>query len=417
MANEMVLGYVDQFVPVIWEASLWYIEQNFIMPRLVKTFTDASNWAPRQVTQYEETSVTENLGELEDLTPNLLERHMRAQLTPAEHGTQHLLTDRRVEGDTDNILARAAEAIGFSLGKHLEQKLLGDIATVTGGSVGASNASLTWANLYQARARLAASGIPGPYRVVMHEYQWLNLALAVNIAQTNSNVGPLRIREDIQSRYYQASVGPDMDIFISNYLPITGSGASAYATGAIFSRDAVAWDLRRGLRIEPDRDPSLRSAELNATWVYGHGLWQPERGVRLVGLAAAPGSDVTVNAQLLIAGVADDLTPTATDSVTYTFTVVNTGSVVAREIVAIITDDADFTFTSESAQVSQGVFNESTLTWNIGSLAPGDSAYIRFVEVSGGSGSSDVTLTIDDADGVIPPLAADATYTVSVTVS
>ena len=63
------------------------------------------------------------------------------------------------------------------------------------------------------------------------------------------------------------------------------------------------------------------------------------------------------------------------------------------------------------------MFNESTLTWNIGSLAPGDSAYIRFVEVSGGSGSSDVTLTIDDADGVIPPLAADATYTVSVTVS
>jgi hypothetical protein len=47
---------------------------------------------------------------------------------------------------------------------------------------------LTWALIYEARARLRANNIPGPYSVVLHEYQWLDLAEAANLAAiTNAN--------------------------------------------------------------------------------------------------------------------------------------------------------------------------------------------------------------------------------------
>ena len=63
-----------------------------------------------------------------------------------------------------------------------------------------------------------------------------------------------------------------------------------YATGAIFNREALALDLRRGMRIEPDRDPSRRWTELNTTMVYATGTWRSDWGIKLVSDATAPAS-------------------------------------------------------------------------------------------------------------------------------
>lgn len=61
-----------------------------------------------------------------------------------------------------------------------------------------------------------------------------------------------------------------------------------YALGAMFTRDAMALDLRRPLRIEPERDASMRWTELNSTMVYAYGKWRPERGVILKSDASTP---------------------------------------------------------------------------------------------------------------------------------
>lgn len=70
---------------------------------------------------------------------------------------------------------------------------------------------------------------------------------------------------------------------------ITTPGAG-YATGAIFNREALALDLRRSLRIEPERDASRRHTELNATMVYAVGQWRSDWGVQIQSLATAPNS-------------------------------------------------------------------------------------------------------------------------------
>lgn len=68
----------------------------------------------------------------------------------------------------------------------------------------------------------------------------------------------------------------------------TTTQGSNYANSAIYSRDALAFDLRRGIRIEPQRDASRRGVELNATAVYAAGEWRHDRGVVLRSDASAP---------------------------------------------------------------------------------------------------------------------------------
>lgn len=66
---------------------------------------------------------------------------------------------------------------------------------------------------------------------------------------------------------------------------VAGAG---YATAGFFAREAIAYDIRRGLVIEPDRKPSLRGTELNATHWYAHGVWRSYLGIKIISDATSP---------------------------------------------------------------------------------------------------------------------------------
>jgi hypothetical protein len=59
-------------------------------------------------------------------------------------------------------------------------------------------------------------------------------------------------------------------------------------TAGIFSPMALALDVRRAPRIEPERDASRRATELNLSAVYAHGVWRPKFGVKLISDATVP---------------------------------------------------------------------------------------------------------------------------------
>lgn len=402
MASETTYGIVKQYVPAIWEAALMYIKYNFTMSGLLKTFSNMQGFTPRYTTQYTEGTVTSNLGELQDLTPQLITRNLLAALQPAEHGTQYVLTDRRVESDTEDILADAAEKIGYEMGKKLEVDLLTDFGNLTGGYVGSAGSSLTWQNIYEGRTRLAAAGVPAPYNVVLHEYQWHDLATAANIVSIASTsagaAAPLTVRNDIQGRYYVASMG-DMNFFTSGLVPIDGNDD---ATGAMFNPNALALDMRRGLRVEPQRDASLRLTELNATMVYAHGIWRPTWGVKIISDASALGTAITQNSDIAISGSVSSATAGTGVSVTYDIVIVNNSTVIATGITVTMTVPSGGTISS--TETTQGEYNTTTNIWNAGSLAPGDSGRIRIV------GSYSTTGTKNFVGTVSAAVPVDASY-------
>lgn len=114
-----------------------------------------------------------------------------------------------------------------------------------------------------------------------------------NVAVSGSAGGPYTIT------FQGALAGANVPLLVLKNNLLTGgttpsvgivqtTAGVGYATGAIFNRDAIALDLRRPMRIEPQRDASFRRSELNTTMVYGVGQWRSEWGIQIQTKATAP---------------------------------------------------------------------------------------------------------------------------------
>lgn len=285
MANETTYALIPSLLPDIWEMALMYAQETFFMPTIVKTFNDQSGMQDRKSTEYGGGTVATGLGETTDLDSErqAFTRSALSTLTPAEIGTQYLVSDRRMDSDDADVMTDLAQHIGYTIFKQVESDLVGNFGSLTGGTIDNTGGTLTWQNIYNGRALLAAAAIPPPYHVVIHEYQWLDLATAANIASIGQ-AGSLRIRDDIQSRYYVGTIG-DMDFYTTGTEVISEGTA---VTAAIFNMNALALDVRRSMRLELERDASLRGTEVNATMIYGHGAWRPTWGVQIISDATAP---------------------------------------------------------------------------------------------------------------------------------
>ena len=111
------------------------------------------------------------------------------------------------------------------------------------------------------------------------------LAIAANIAGL-SNAGYVTFRDEIQRQYQVRQVDTDFYLYIT---PNCGTNTAARNFCGVFNAQALGLDLRRGLKIAPQRDESARLLELNATIWYGAGLIQPTFGIQIIGtVLAAP---------------------------------------------------------------------------------------------------------------------------------
>lgn len=283
MANETSYALISSLLPSIYEAALMYAQENFVMPMLVTVHSDHNGMQDRIYSKYAGGTVVTGLGETTDLTTQAFTRASLVTLTPAEIGTQFVVTDRRMDSDDVDVMTDLSQHIGYTVFKQVEAHLAATFSSLTAGTIGSAGSAMSWTTLYQARSVLAAGAIPPPYNVVLHEYQWLDLALAANIAGAATS-GPMRFRDDIQSRYYVASVG-DMDIYTTG-TEVISAGTAVY--GGIFSRRAIALDIRRALRIELERNASLRSTEVNATMIYAHGVLDATYGAAILSDGSAP---------------------------------------------------------------------------------------------------------------------------------
>lgn len=272
---------VDSLINDIYSAALVVARENARMSALVQNFGDQTGMTPRKVTQYG-TSTFNALGEADDMIPAQFSRTLLSTLTPTEYGDAFLLTDQRVESDPENVRRDAA----FELGMGMAQKIDIDIAShfdeLTGGTIVSAGGTITWGNIFSAISILEASQAPRPYVAVLDPFQWNRLAQAVIPAGAQTNAPG--IQDEVVRRYVLMQVG-GVDLITSSN--VQGHGGTA-AYGAVFSQSALALDMRRAPRLEPQRDASRRAWELNMTAVYAAGVWRPAYGVAIVADASVP---------------------------------------------------------------------------------------------------------------------------------
>ena len=276
---------ISTYIQTIYEDAMFVARENNMASRLVTVFTDTNDEAKsRSSSEYGQATIN-TIGETDDLTGQSFTPSVLQTLTPAEAGGQFFLTDTRVSADPFGVRNDAAMELGLATAKKINTDVLGDLASLTGGTVGAAGTTITWGHFFAAHAQLVNTKAPPPYRCILHTYQWAQLAKAASIA-ASTQPAPVGVVDDVMRRWFVGSVA-DTDIFITSDITVD---ATDDANGGMFSPIAMALDMRRAPRLEPERDASRRGWELNFTTVYAHGVWRPAFGILMTFDAAKPTS-------------------------------------------------------------------------------------------------------------------------------
>lgn len=271
---------ISAYVNTIFEDAMFIARDNSLMQPLVRTFNDTQGMALRKNSQYGTASITQ-VAETDDLVSQTFNPSVIATLTPAEYAGQVFITDLRMESDPFGARDDAAVELGVAMAQSIEHNILSTFTSLTGGTVGAAGSLLTWGYFSAAMTLLRNQNAPLPYAAVLSPNMYHNLAKSATVAGATSSAAP-NFADDVTRRWWVNSFGP-VDIYLSSNI---AAGTAVY--GAMFSRQAIAYDERRAPRLEPQRDASRRGLELNMSTVYGYGVWRPRFGVTIVADGSAP---------------------------------------------------------------------------------------------------------------------------------
>lgn len=274
---------ISSFINTIFEGAVLVARDNNVMTGLVRTFNDRTGVATRQNSQYGGASVNA-IGETDDLVGQAFTPSSIATLTPSEVGAQYFLTDTRRESDPFAVANDASQDLGLAMATKLETDLISSFSSLTGGTVGTAGSLITWGYFLAMEAQLKAQKAPYPYFFVCHPYQWYQLAKAASVASSVATNAPESLKDEINTAFFVRQMG-GVSIFVSSNFTID---ANADTKPAMFSRDALALDMRRAPRIEPERDASRRGYELNLSAIYAKGVWRPTFGVQGIFDCTAP---------------------------------------------------------------------------------------------------------------------------------
>jgi len=272
------------YMQTLFEDAWFVARDENIMARLALNFVESDEAKTRTASAHDEATMVA-IGETDDLQSQTFTPSTGEVLTPAEVGAQYFITDKRVSSDPFGVRNDAAMELGQATAKKINTDLVGDFASLTGGTIGAAGTTITWGHFFAAEAVLKNANAPPPFRCVLHVYQWHRLASAASIANTTVGNSPW-LQDEITKRWFVGNVA-NVDIFITSDITVDTSDD---AIGGMYSPTAIALDMRRAPRLEPERDASRRGFELNMTTVYAHGVWRPAFGVAMKFDAATPTS-------------------------------------------------------------------------------------------------------------------------------
>lgn len=187
-----------------------------------------------------------------------------AEITALERGVLVSLTDLSAESAGEDVAAAIGRQIGDAMAKKVDTELANLFAGFSN-TVGSGAREITVEDLFKAAATLRANQAPGPYVCVLHPYQAYQIKTQLAGAGNTNMVNPSDIgNEALRSGFVGNIAG--MNVFESTV--ISGDSAGAFV-GAAMASDALGFMIKRNMRIEEQRDASLRATELVGSMAYG----------------------------------------------------------------------------------------------------------------------------------------------------
>ena len=272
MANETTSSTISELYTEIVAEALFVAQEQSIMRGLVKNYTIAGGGKSVEVPIYANVSAAA-VSEASDLS-NTAVNPSSVTITASEIGIMTTLTDLARNSASRNVAAD----IGKLFGEAIATKIDTDLAALfTGFSTEkgpGAGSEITVQDLFEYSAELKTNKAPGPYYGVFHPKQIFNVKKSL----TNTFVGrDTELSNEAMRTGFVGTVA-GIQLFETSNISVDGSDDSI---GGVFSQDALGLAMMQDLKIETQRDASLRADEIVATAVFGVGELHDSYGVKL----------------------------------------------------------------------------------------------------------------------------------------
>jgi len=273
MANESTSSTLSELYTEIVAEAQFVIQEKSIMRNLVKNYTIAGGGKSVEVPIYAAVAAAA-VNEATDLS-NTAINPSSVTITASEVGVMTTLTDLARNSAPRNVAADIGRLFGEGIAKKMDQDLL---ALFDGFStaVGTDSAALSPATIFNAASTLRAAGLP-----VDETYCVLHPKVAYDLKSglTNTFAG---LSTDLSNEALRNGfIGQIAGIKIFETGNMSNTGNAGDYKGAVFHKDAFGLAMMQDIKIETQRDASLRADEIVATAVYGVGELHDSYGVEV----------------------------------------------------------------------------------------------------------------------------------------
>ena len=275
MANETTSSTLSELYTEIVAEALFVASERSIMRPLVKNYAITGGGKSVEVPIYAAVSAAA-VSEASDLS-NTAINPSSVTITASENGIMTTLTDLARNSAPRNVAADIGKLFGEAIAKKIDT----DLTALFGGfsnTVGGNTTVMSAALIFNAVAKLRATGVPSDnLACILHPNIAFDLksGLSNTFANPNAGVGNEALRTGFAGQIAGVSIYET-----SNMADSSGNnpGTTGDYKGAVFHSDALGLAMMQDLKIETQRDASLRADEIVATAVYGVGELQDSYG-------------------------------------------------------------------------------------------------------------------------------------------
>jgi hypothetical protein len=275
MANESTSSTLSELYTEIVAEALFVASERSVMRPLVKNYAISGGGKSVEVPVYAAVSAAA-VSEASDLS-NTAINPTSVTITASENGIMTTLTDLGRNASPRNVAADIGKLFGEAIAKKIDTDLT---ALFDGFSsvVGSAGAEVTVAKIFEAVATLRQAAVPMPLAGVLNPKVAYNVKK--NLTNTFVNPNPNDLTNEALRTGYVGNIAGVQMFETSN---VDGTSDTDNCKGGIFHKDALGLAMMQDLKIETQRDASLRADEIVATAVYGVGELHDSYGVEILG--------------------------------------------------------------------------------------------------------------------------------------
>jgi hypothetical protein len=287
MANEVTSSIVSELYANIVQSALYtYSEQAVIRPIVRNYDMTGTPGLTAQVPKYPAITASD-LTDGTDITANTAFNTTSVTMTAVERGAKITLTDLAKETAQEDVAA----AIGRQLGEAMVNKVDGEIAALFPSfsiRVGAAGDAVSATTIFKAVGQLRSQNARGQIFVVLHPFQAMDLKIQLAGAGNTNMTNPPMVGNQVLTNGVIGNLGGAIILESNNVgkdINDSVSGTGNFV-GCAFTQDAIGYMVKRNIRVETQRDASLRADEIVGSMAYKAAELFDEYGVGILGKAS-----------------------------------------------------------------------------------------------------------------------------------